>query len=57
VDAATDQFADFAEERRDQYPAMILSWELAWDEFVPSLAFPPELRKLQSTTNNMSVTR
>jgi putative transposase len=51
VDAATDRFADFAADWRDQYPAMIASWERAWDEFVPFLAFPPELRKLVYTTN------
>jgi transposase-like protein len=51
VDAATDRFADFAADWRDQYPAMIASWERAWDDFVPFLAFPPELRKLVYTTN------
>ncbi|MEI2697688.1 MAG: transposase [Microthrixaceae bacterium] len=33
------------------YPAMITSWENAWDEFVPFLDFPPELRKVVYTTN------
>ncbi len=51
LDAATDRFADFAADWREQYPAMIASWERAWDEFVPFLAFPPELRKLVYTTN------
>ena len=30
---------------------MIRSWEQAWDEFVPFLDFPPELRKVVYTTN------
>jgi transposase-like protein len=51
VDAATDRFADFATDWRDTYPAMIGAWERAWDDFVPFLAFPPELRKLVYTTN------
>jgi transposase-like protein len=30
---------------------MIGSWENAWDEFVPFLDYPPELRKIVYTTN------
>jgi len=30
---------------------MIGSWETAWEEFVPFLAFPVELRKIVYTTN------
>jgi len=30
---------------------MIQSWENAWEEFVPFLAFPVELRKIVYTTN------
>jgi putative transposase len=30
---------------------MISSWESAWEEFVPFLAFPVELRKIVYTTN------
>jgi len=45
------RFADFVDEWRDTHPAMISSWENAWDEFVPFLAFPVELRKIISTTN------
>jgi transposase-like protein len=51
VEAAEAHFADFAEEWRSIYPAMIGSWENAWDEFVPFLAFPLELRKIVYTTN------
>jgi putative transposase len=51
VEAAETRFADFAEEWRDTYPAMINSWENAWGEFVPFLAFPVELRKIVYTTN------
>jgi putative transposase len=51
VEAAEVHFANFAETWRDLYPAMIASWENAWNEFVPFLAFPVELRKIVYTTN------
>ena len=44
-------FAEFAGRWRTQYPAMIGSWESAWNEFIPFLEFPAELRKLVYTTN------
>jgi transposase-like protein len=53
VPAAEEAFDRFAEEWRDIYPAMIAGWEHAWDEFVPFLEFPPELRKLVYTTNSI----
>ena len=51
VEAAQANFDDFAEAWRSAYPAMIRAWENAWDEFVPFLDFPPELRKVVYTTN------
>ena len=51
VDAATARFAEFAEHWRDRYPAMIATRERAWDESVPFLAFPVELRHIAYTTN------
>lgn len=51
VPAAEERFAEFAEAWRDIYPAMIRSWETAWQEFVPFLEFPAELRKIVYTTN------
>jgi transposase-like protein len=51
VEAAEVHFANFAETWRDIYPAMIGSWEAAWNEFVPFLAFPVELRRVVYTTN------
>jgi transposase-like protein len=51
VDAALARFEAFAEEWRERYPAMISSWENAWQEFVPFLEFPVELRKIVYTTN------
>ena len=51
VQAAEAEFAEFAGEWRLVYPAMISSWESVWNEFVPFLAFPVELRKVVYTTN------
>lgn len=53
VEAAEAHFANFADTWRDLYPAMISSWERMWDEFVPFLAFPVELRKVVYTTNSI----
>lgn len=51
VPAAEEHFASFAEDWEPIYPAMIASWRSAWEEFVPFLAFPVELRKVVYTTN------
>ena len=51
LEAAQAGFDDFAETWRPIYPAMIGSWENSWDEFVPFLDFPPELRRVVYTTN------
>ena len=53
LEAATDLFQDFSDEWREKYPAMIRSWENAWDEFTPFLAFPTEIRKIVYTTNSI----
>jgi putative transposase len=52
-DAAQARFAEFAEQWRDKYPAMIAVWERAWDEFVPFLQFPVELRTIVYTTDEI----
>jgi putative transposase len=51
VEAAEARFQEFAQEWRPLYPAMIQSWENAWEEFVPFLEFPLELRRIVYTTN------
>lgn len=49
--AAEARFAEFADTWRDKYPALIAVWERAWDDFVPFLDFPIELRQIVYTTN------
>jgi transposase-like protein len=51
VEAAEQRFVEFSEEWEPVYPAMIRSWEASWQEFVPFLEFPVELRKIVYTTN------
>jgi len=51
VEGAEGRFGEFAEQWRPRYPAMIDTWERAWAEFVPFLAFPVELRTIVYTTN------
>jgi transposase-like protein len=51
VDVAVERFKQFSDDWTVKYPAMIQSWERSWQEFVPFLEFPVELRKLVYTTN------
>ena len=51
VDVAVERFNQFSDDWTVKYPAMIQSWERSWQEFVPFLEFPVELRKLVYTTN------
>ena len=49
--AALDAFAEFSSTWEARYPAIIRLWENAWAEFVPFLAFDPEIRTIICTTN------
>ncbi|HEX2820382.1 MAG TPA: IS256 family transposase [Streptosporangiaceae bacterium] len=52
AEAAFDALAAFAESPwGKKYPQAVMSWEDAWDTFIPFLAFPPAVRKLLYTTN------
>ena len=51
VEAAEAQFEAFRDGWAATYPAMIRAWENSWNEFVPFLEFPPELRRVVYTTN------
>lgn len=51
LDAAELALADFDKQFGEQYPGAVDTWRLAWDEFVPFLDFPPELRRIVYTTN------
>ncbi|AEM88612.1 IS256 family transposase [Streptomyces violaceusniger] len=50
--AAEQALADFtAGELGQRYPAIVRTWQAAWSEFTPYLAFPPEIRKVVYSTN------
>lgn len=51
LEAAQARFDDFAADWEARYPAMIDTWRRCWEEFVPFLAFPTELRTIVYTTN------
>src|SRR5436190_15705003 len=53
VDAAAAELAldAFAERWEQRYPAIVKLWRSHWTEFVPFLAFPPEVRRIVYTTN------
>jgi len=49
--AARERFDEFADKWGERYPAIIRLWENAWAEFVPFLAYSPEIRKVLYSTN------
>jgi putative transposase len=51
LDAAEIAFDEFAGDWEGTYPAMIKAWRDAWDDFIPFLEFPAELRRIVYSTN------
>jgi putative transposase len=51
LDAATERFDEFEERWGERYPAVIKLWRSSWEEFIPFLAFPSEVRSMIYTTN------
>jgi putative transposase len=49
--AAAERFLEFAQAWGEKYPAIVKLWENAWAEFVPFLAFDPEIRRVICSTN------
>jgi putative transposase len=49
--AARQRLAEFSGEWGDRYPAIVRLWESSWPEFVPFLAFSPEIRAVVYSTN------
>ncbi|MDQ1732313.1 MAG: putative transposase [Pseudonocardiales bacterium] len=46
VPAAEQRFAEFSQQWKGKYPAMIGMWERSWTEFAPFLQFPVGIREL-----------
>jgi putative transposase len=51
IEAAELALKEFDQKFGEQYPGAIDTWRLAWDEFVPFLDYPVELRRIVYTTN------
>lgn len=51
VEAAKRTFEQFKADWGGRYPMIIRTWESAWEQFTPFLAFPPEIRRVIYTTN------
>ena len=52
AESAQAELTGFAESPLGQrYPGTVAVWQRAWPQFLPFLAFPPELRKVVYTTN------
>lgn len=51
LDAATERFAEFEDRWGGRYPAVINLWRSSWEEFIPFLSFPSEVRSMIYTTN------
>ncbi|MPY30742.1 IS256 family transposase [Streptomyces adustus] len=49
AEQALDAFA--ASDLGVRYPAIVRTWQTAWNEFTPYLAFPAEIRKVVYSTN------
>ncbi len=53
VDQAAARFEEFADRWEPKYPAIIKLWRQAWEQFIPFLAFPQEIRRVIYTTNSI----
>jgi len=49
--AARQRFDEFTEDWGDRYPVIVRTWQNAWENFTPFLAFPPEIRRVVYTIN------
>jgi putative transposase len=53
IAAAEQAFIDFKTGFGARSPGVVATWERAWDQFVPFLQFPAEIRKVIYTTNQI----
>jgi putative transposase len=53
LDAAETAFADFRAVYGARSPGVVAIWERAWEQFIPFLRFPAEIRKIIYTTNQI----
>jgi putative transposase len=54
VEAAETELLTFAaSDLGKKYPAAVATWQTAWQRFIPFLAFPPEVRRIIYTTDEI----
>ena len=53
VEAAQLGLGPFTQTWQTKAPGAVLAWRNAWEDFIPFLAFTPEIRKLIYTTNKI----
>ncbi|MGH3907202.1 MAG: IS256 family transposase, partial [Pseudonocardiaceae bacterium] len=51
LEAAEVEFKNFETDFGEQYPGSVDVWRRAWNEFIPFLDYPAELRRIVYTTN------
>src|SRR3984885_2162676 len=51
ADAALQALADFDQKWGKRFPPITKSWQDAWEQVIPFLAFPPDVRRVIYTTN------
>jgi len=51
ADAAREALEQFDERWGERFPPISKSWQDAWEQVIPFLAFPPEVRRVIYTTN------
>jgi putative transposase len=51
ADAAREALEQFDERWGERFPPITKSWRDAWEQVIPFLAFPPEVRRVIYTTN------
>ena len=52
-EAAQDELERFAEQWDARYPMIATAWRANWERVTPFLSFPPELRRVVYTTNQI----
>jgi len=53
AETAADRLAEFEQPWNAKYPSIAASWRRHWEEIIPMFAFPPEIRRLIYTTDEM----
>jgi putative transposase len=56
AEAALDRLAEFEGKWDARYPAIGQSWRRAWEHVIPLFAFPPDIRKMIYTTDEIDKT-